>query len=283
MKRRTFLKRLFGSFVTLFGLSGGTYYYARELEPNMLDIHTVNIESPKITNTFENYKILQFSDTHLGFNYTLQQLEDLVSKINQQNPDIVVFTGDLIDNPRTYKVTQKLVTILDQIQTKDGKYWIYGNHDHGGYGTDILRDIFNQGGFELLQNRHRQINKNGDIINILGVDDVLLGKPDIKQALQEVDQNFLTILLAHEPDFADVVKNYPVDIQLSGHSHGGQVQLPFIGYIYTPHLAEKYVEGFYSVGSFPLQLYVSRGIGTTRLPYRFFCKPEITVYHLKQI
>ncbi|GAE91821.1 Ser/Thr protein phosphatase family protein [Gracilibacillus boraciitolerans JCM 21714] len=239
MNRRTFLKRIFGSFITLIGLSGGTYYYAKELEPNMLDIHYVDIISKKVMSAFENYKILQFSDTHIGFHYSIEQFEKLVRKINAENADLVVFTGDLIDNPRTYTVNQRLVTLLDQIQAKDGKYWIYGNHDHGGYGTNMLKELFDQSGFELLQNGHRQINKNGDMINIIGVDDVLLGKPDINQTFQGVDQNLLTILLAHEPDYAEIAKDYPVDIQLSGHSHGGQVQLPLIGYLYTPHILLK--------------------------------------------
>lgn len=119
------------------------------------------------------------------------------------------------------------------------------------------------------------------MINVVGVDDILLGRPSMKVALEGANTDLLTILLAHEPDYADVVKDFPVDVQLSGHSHGGQVQLPFVGYIYTPSLAQKYVEGSYTIGNNSLQLYVSRGLGTTRLPYRFLCKPEITMYTLK--
>ncbi|MGN8645177.1 metallophosphoesterase [Gracilibacillus sp. HCP3S3_G5_1] len=282
MNRRTFLKRFFGGIITLFGLSGGTYYYAREIEPNMLDVHYVDIHSRKTPTAFEGYKIVQFSDTHIGFHYTVDQFAELIDKINQLEPDMIVFTGDLIDNPRIYQLDDRLIPLLDKLNAKDGKFWIYGNHDHGGYGTDMLMDIFQQSGFELLQNDHRQINKNGDMIYLAGIDDVLLGRPDIEQAIAGIDSEQLTILLAHEPDYADIAKDYPIDFQLSGHSHGGQVQIPFIGYIYTPHLAEKYVEGAYTIGNSPLQLFVSRGIGTTRLPYRFFCKPEITIYQLRK-
>lgn len=283
MNRRTFLKRFFGGIITLFGLSGGTYYYAREIEPNMLDVHYVDIHSRKTPTAFEGYKILQFSDTHIGFQYTVDQFAELIDKINQLEPDMIVFTGDLIDNPRIYQLDDRLIPLLDKLNAKDGKFWIYGNHDHGGYGTEMLMDIFQQSGFELLQNDHRQINKNGDMIYLAGIDDVLLGRPDIEQAIAGIDNEQLTILLAHEPDYADIAKDYPIDFQLSGHSHGGQVQIPFIGYIYTPHLAEKYVEGAYTIGNSPLQLFVSRGIGTTRLPYRFFCKPEITMYQLRKL
>ncbi|GAB2555006.1 metallophosphoesterase [Gracilibacillus alcaliphilus] len=282
MKRRTFLKRFFGGIIAALGLGGGTYYYAREIEPALLDKHHFDIVSSKIPASFEGYTILQFSDTHIGFHYTVEQLTELVNKINQLEPDIIVFTGDLLDNPRTYQADNRLVNALKNIQAKDGKFWIYGNHDHGGYGTETLKDIFDQSDFELLQNGHRQIEKNGDMINLAGIDDALLGQPDLTAALSGLNEDNLTILLAHEPDYAEVAKNYPVDVQLSGHSHGGQVQLPFIGYIYTPPLAEFYVEGYYPVGEKPLQLFVSRGIGTTRAPYRFLCKPEITLYHLKK-
>ncbi|UOQ48019.1 metallophosphoesterase [Gracilibacillus caseinilyticus] len=283
MKRRTFLKRLFGSFIAMFGLSGGTYYYAREIETSMLDVHHVTVPNLKISKSFEDYRILQFSDTHIGFQYSLDQLEKLVVEINQAEPDLVVFTGDLVDNPHIYNIPNRLITLLQSINAKDGKLWIYGNHDHGGYGTDIIKEVFDKAGFELLQNGHRQIQKNDAMINIAGVDDVLLGSPDLGQAMDGLNDTYFTILLAHEPDYADIAKDYPIDIQLSGHSHGGQVQLPFVGYIYTPHLAEKYVEGHYQVGGTPLQLYVSRGLGTTRLPYRFLCKPEMTIYQLKQM
>ncbi|MDX8044866.1 metallophosphoesterase [Gracilibacillus sp. S3-1-1] len=282
MKRRTFLKRLFGGIIGFFGLSGGTYYYAREIEPSMLETHFIDITSKNTPTSFDGYKIVQFTDTHLGFHYTIEQLTELINKINRLEPDLIVFTGDLIDNPQTYQLDGRLIPLLSQLTAKDGKYCIYGNHDHGGYGTDLLNDIFAQSDFELLQNEHRQITKNGDTLYIAGIDDALLGNPDVEQAITGIPDDAFKILLAHEPDYADVAKNYPIDIQISGHSHGGQVQLPFIGYIYTPSLAQKYVEGGYTLGNYPLQLYVSRGIGTTRLPYRFLCKPEITVYQLKK-
>ncbi|WP_163536659.1 metallophosphoesterase [Gracilibacillus sp. YIM 98692] len=280
MNRRTFLKKIIGGMVTLLGLSGGTYYYAKELEPSMLDIHRITINSSNIPEGFEGFTILQFSDTHIGFHYTVEQMKELVKTMNNLEADIVVFTGDLVDNPQSYEWDSRIGSLLSNIQAKSGKYWIYGNHDHGGYGTDILKETFDQSGFELLRNSHRLLKSNNDRIMLAGIDDVMLGNPDVEKAIQNGDTNLFTILLSHEPDYADLIKNFPVDVQLSGHSHGGQVQIPFLGYIYTPYLAEKYVEGHYQIGEKPLQLYVSRGIGTTRLPYRFFCKPEITLYQL---
>ncbi|WP_240795392.1 metallophosphoesterase [Aquibacillus halophilus] len=268
------------STVALLGSGGGTYYYAREIEPSMLTIHQEQIKSHKLSNNFNSFTIAQFSDTHLGFHYTLDQLTDLIKILNSQQPDVVVFTGDLVDAPNQFNWNDKLIQILSDINAPYGKFWIYGNHDHGGYGTDIVKETMDRSGFTLLKNTNATIKKNDDSIVLVGLDDVMLGNPNIEHGMQHVSPENLTILLVHEPDYADLVKNYEVDVQLSGHSHGGQIQIPFIGHVYTPILAEKYVEGNYSIGNTPLQLYVSRGIGTTRLPYRFLCKPEITIFTL---
>lgn len=137
-----------------------------------------------------------------------------------------------------------------------------------------------QGGFQLLQNEHILIRNGSASFALAGLDDVMLGKPDIEKALNRIPEDLFTLLMVHEPDVADDYQRYPIDLQLSGHSHGGQVQLPFYGYMVTPPYAEKYVEGHYRLEQ-GLDLYVSRGIGTTRLPYRFLCQPEISLFLLK--
>lgn len=282
MNRRSFLKKLIGSTITLFGLTGGTYYYARNIEPGLLTIQSESIVSTKIPASFDGFKIVQFSDTHIGFQYTLTQFHDLITKINALNPDIIVFTGDLVDEPNKYDWSPKLTQLLHDLKAYYGKYWIYGNHDHGGYGTEIVRDVMEKANFNLLQNSHQVIEKDVDRIILAGIDDVILGSPNLPEALQHTNPELFTILLSHEPDFADIAKKHPVDVQLSGHSHGGQVRLPLLGHLYTPIYAEKYVEGNYTFDSSDFKLFVSRGIGTTRLPYRFFCKPEITVFTLNK-
>ncbi|GIO25997.1 metallophosphoesterase [Ornithinibacillus bavariensis] len=282
MNRRSFLKKLIGSTLTFLGLTGGTYYYARNIEPSMLTIKKETITHTKIPASFDNIRIVQFSDTHIGFHYTLNQFEELVEKINKLNPDIIVFTGDLVDEPNHYNWNQRLINLLHSLHAPLGKFWIYGNHDHGGYGTEIVQETMEKAEFILLKNTHHVIENNLDRIILTGIDDVMLGKPNLAKALENTNSDLFTILLAHEPDYADHTIDYPVDIQLSGHSHGGQVRFPFIGHLYTPKFAEKYVEGKYTFESSNLILYVSRGIGTTRLPYRFLCVPEITCFTLKQ-
>lgn len=281
MNRRSFLKKALGSFLALLGLSGGTYYYAKEIEPILLHINKNRISSKKINPAFQDFKIIQFSDTHIGFHYTLEQLHELVLKINGLEPDLIVFTGDLVDEPHTFQWDDKIVNILSKLTAPKGKYWIYGNHDHGGYGTEIVMKVMENAGFHLLQNNHTTIDVDGAQLTLAGIDDVMLGKPNLQSTLTEANPELFTILLAHEPDFADQAVNYPVDVQLSGHSHGGQVRLPFIGHLYTPAYAEKYVQGKYSLNDDKLLLFVNSGIGTTRLPYRFLCKPEIHLYTLE--
>ena len=159
---------------------------------------------------------MQFSDTHVGFHYSLQQLKEFVQKINGLDSDLIAFTGDLVDEPQNFHWDSKIINILKQLSAYHGKFWIYGNHDHGGYGTEVVNDAMNKAGFQLLQNNHTTIEIANEEIVIAGIDDVMLGKPDLDATLVNANPNLFTILLAHEPDFADIAKKYPIDVQLSG-------------------------------------------------------------------
>ncbi|MBO9130359.1 metallophosphoesterase [Bacillus sp. 165] len=284
LNRRNFLKNgirlMFYSVLT----SGLGYYYARYIEPRLLTTAYHTISSPLIPRGFNGAKIVQFSDLHLGYNYTLEQLEVLIEKINEQKPDLVFFTGDLMDDQRTYSRTNEIAPVLRRVNAPLGKFAIYGNHDHGGYGTEIYEQIMSAAGYEILINSSKIIKLvDGSQIGVLGIDDLMLGNPKIKETIQQADPNLYTIALIHEPDMAHMVADSAVNLQLSGHSHGGQVQIPFVGPIITPPLAEKYVEGFYKVNSssgHELLVYVNRGIGTTRVPFRFLARPELTVFTL---
>jgi uncharacterized protein len=281
VSRRTFLKRsTYMMISTIFAGSFG-YYYARYIETKRLTINRLELHSAKIPKAFDHIKIVQFSDTHLGHNYTLRQFQKLVEEINRLEPDLILFTGDLIDSPQDYKPLGEISAILAQLSAPFGKFSIYGNHDHGGYGTETYRKLMEHAGFKLLMNETSTIEKSGERLILAGIDDAMLGRPDLHQTLASLSVEDYVIVMAHEPDLADNVARYGVDLQLSGHSHGGQVQLPFIGPLITPPLAKKYYDGMYSIGENAMQLYVNRGIGTTREPYRFLCVPELTVFTLK--
>ena len=278
--RRSFLKGLFsipiGGILTV--ASG--YIYARYVEPSFLDINKLTIGHSTIPKSFDGFKIVQFSDTHLSEHFTIDRLQKIVDKINSLSPDLLFFTGDLMDEPNQYAQINQIVTVLKKLEAPFGKFAVYGNHDHGGYGTDIYRNVITMSGFTLLQNEVRNISMLDEKkISISGIDDLMLGKPSYEGTLGNLNTETFNILLAHEPDAALEAKNFHIHLQLSGHSHGGQVQLPFYGPLITPPYATEYFEGMYDVGN--MKLYVNRGLGTTRLPFRFFSVPELTQFTLR--
>ncbi|WHY02215.1 metallophosphoesterase [Neobacillus sp. DY30] len=282
IKRRTFLKSTFGTFLTVLGLSSGGYFYANRVEPSLLEINKLEIKHSLIPTSFNGIKIVQFSDTHLGFHYNVNQFKKLVEKINQLEPDIIFFTGDLLDEPNKYAEINKVAPILQQLNATIGKFCIYGNHDHGGYGSEIYRKLMELSNFTVLLNESLLIKqKDGSSISLVGIDDRMLGKPDLATAMKQVPKDSFKLLLSHAPDVADQALDYGIHWQLSGHSHGGQVKIPFVGALVIPPYAQNYPEGLYAIGKEnPLSLYVNRGIGTTRLPFRFMAKPELTVFTL---
>jgi predicted MPP superfamily phosphohydrolase len=280
--RRNFIKKSVTGFLATVGTVTGGYFYAREIEPRMLDLTVHKIESQLLPAGFSGIKIVQFSDTHIGFQYSMSQLEKLITKINKMQPDLIFFTGDLLDDPLRFTGKSKLIAMLSKLKAPLGKFAVYGNHDHGGYGSDLYKNIIEQSGFTLLLNTSVKIKLLDDsIIWIAGVDDAMLGKPDLATAMEQIPEDSYTILLSHAPDLADAAAAYPIQLQLSGHSHGGQIQIPFYGPLVTPPYAENYVEGYYSIGDErPMTLYVNRGLGTTRLPFRFLSQPELALFTL---
>ncbi|EOO27151.1 phosphoesterase [Bacillus cereus VD133] len=273
-------------FLTTLVLLVSVYSYAHYYEPKTISITCNQIKNKNIPKGFQGVKIVQFSDTHLGPNFTHEQLMKLVDQINRLKPDIVVFTGDLIDNFAEYGSQRKEAQpILGQIHANLGKYAVFGNHDRGGGGSFLFKGFMEEAGFTVLVNQIDKITvANGDQITIAGLDDFLLGKPKVRDTLHQLKPKDFNLLLVHEPDIVDEALEYPIDLQISGHSHGGQVQLPFGKPIISTSLGKKYMEGLYSLEgkNKNLQLYVNRGIGTTRAKVRFLCKPELSVFLLQQ-
>ena len=279
ISRRNFIKKGFLALLAAAGCGAGGRVYAEHIEPNWLDIVNHTISDPLIPKGFSGIKIVQFSDTHLGFQFGLKQLEKIIDKINGIRPDIVFFTGDLLDNPTSYKQPERISPLLAKIRAPLGKYCVYGNHDHGGNGTMLYKMIMDSANFSVLQNKSTAIPYNGEEIHIAGIDDAVLGNPQWGPTFRDVPEQGYCLFLCHAPDLADGAVHYPVSIQFSGHSHGGQVKIPFWGPLITPAYAEKYVEGLYQFDR--MTLYVNKGLGTTRLPLRFLSRPELTVFTLR--
>jgi uncharacterized protein len=155
---------------------------------------------------------------------------------------------------------------------------VIGNHDF--YTKDDVTKVLKNANFHVLNNSHGVIESKNQHLYIAGIDDVMYGDPDIGKAVNGLSDKDCIILLAHEPDIADKSCKYPISAQFSGHSHGGQVRLPFYGPIIRQELSSKYNDGLYHVGEKEMLLYVNRGIGTTDLAVRFLCRPEISVFYL---
>ncbi|UFJ42897.1 metallophosphoesterase [Brevibacillus humidisoli] len=275
MSRLDFLKQLF-YWITL---PAGAGVYAVFVERYWPEVRTHTVYLDRLPVAFDGLRIVQFSDVHLGHYYGPRQLADVVDQIHSLQADLIAFTGDLYDRDLTYE--RETTEILARLSAPLGKWAVVGNHDYRA-GAEAVGDLLRRSGFQLLHNRHSMLSKDGAGLLIAGVDDTLHGRPDIGSALQGITEEICTILLVHEPDFADVSKLHGVDLQLSGHTHGGQVRMPFIGHLVLPPHGEKYPDGLQQLDDSTLQVYTNRGIGTTGLPVRFFCRPEITLLTLRR-
>ena len=254
--------------------------YASFIERNLLVSKDYHIEINKECN--EEITVVQFSDTQLGEYYTMEQLKKAVKTINKANADIVVFTGDLIDNASKYEDIDKISNVLADINCTIGKYAIYGNHDYGGGAVRYYEDIMDKAGFTVLKNESTMVEVNKKNIRICGGDDALMGNFDAIETMEGIRESDMNLLLIHEPDLVEHFEGYPMDLVLSGHSHGGQVYIPFYGPIKKNILSEKYNRGIYNLSNdYDTQLYVNTGLGNTKVPYRFLTIPEIAVFHLK--
>lgn len=248
--------------------------YSRYIEPQLLQTIYLKVGDGK-----PQLKIVQISDVHLSQYYTEDNLKRVVDKINHQNPDIVVFTGDLFDNYAQYAGdVEKIIDILSDINNKIGKYAVWGNHDYGGGAARIYRTVMEEAGFQILENTGvTLLLPSTKKVFIGGIDDALLGSPSVKTILSYREEVDYAIILAHEPDLADDLIDEDIQLILSGHSHGDQVRLPIN--LFNHSLSSKYRRGFYDLNN-GIKLYVNKGLGTTHLPMRLGAPPEISVFDI---
>lgn len=279
ISRKTFISKAMKWLGGIVGLGVATGAYAYGWERTWLDVVRITLTIPGLRDRYKGTKLIHFSDVHLGHFMGTNDLQAVVAVIQEEHPDVICFTGDLVDE--SISPLAAAVPILSQLQAPLGKFAVLGNHDYRIDQQKSVQEGLTASGFEVLENRHVVVTKNGESLYIAGVEDVLHGKPDLARAIADIPEGENVILLAHEPDFADEAAKHPIHLQLSGHSHGGQVRLPWIGHLVTPPLARKYVQGLHRVGPDQMPVYTNRGLGTTILPVRLFCRPEITVLTLQ--
>lgn len=258
------------------------------LEPTHPRVVRLEIPLTRLPEAFDGFTIVQLSDFHYDPYLSIIAIRHAVDLANSLNPDLLVLTGDFITVPvmasyfrnRGHAAlnAEPCADILSQIRAPMGRFCVLGNHDVGTH-KRLITEILGSHQLPVLDNQSFPLERNGARLWIAGVDDCLDGQPDFDLALKGIPKDDAVIMLAHEPDVADRVKTYPVDLQLSGHSHGGQVWIPGIGAPWLPRLARKYPRGLRKLGA--LTLYTNFGLGTIRLPIRLYCPPEVTFITLR--
>ena len=273
----------------LIGMKWGRYNFKKNSQDIFLD---------NWPQSLDNYKIIQISDLHLGSFNDVRELEQAVDMINNENPDIVVFTGDLVNN--YYHEAIPYIDVLKSIIAKDGKFSVLGNHDYCDYvmlqrssdewkrNFQALLDIEKEAGFDLLLNESREIVVQDNRFNIVGVENWGSGNfnkdGDLEKAMSTVDTGAPTILLSHDPShWREVVlkSGYKIDLQLSGHTHGMQFGVEIPGFQWSP-VQYKYKEwaGLYAQGD--RQIYVNRGLGHLGYAGRVGIMPDISILNIKR-
>ncbi|NMA96201.1 MAG: metallophosphoesterase [Clostridiales bacterium] len=269
--------------VVILLLIGFSYF-----QNNSIVISRYRIKSNKLPRAFEGYKIVQLSDLHnKGFGKGQRRLVNIVGA---ERPDIIAFTGDIIDSRRFgYANSIELIRQLIKIAPI---YYVTGNHEWAsGYAPKLLKRL-NDEGVEVLNDVHRDISIDRDKIYILGIDDPSSKNqgirerenPIVRAAIQEaidgVPKYGFKILLSHRPEKLPIYSIFDIDLILSGHAHGGQVRLPLIGGLFAPNqgILPKYSEGQHKLGD--STMVVSRGLGNSIAPQRIFNRPEVVVIEL---
>ena len=259
--------------------------YARFRGTIGLNTNNYTIVSKNIPISYNNLKIVHFSDIHYGKVITKERIRELVKEVNSLKPDIVVFTGDLLDND--YKTKSKdikfLMGVLSNIEAKYGKYSIIGDNDY--LNEDIVRNIYLQSDFVFLDNNYAIIkNENNDSILLAGVNSYIHKQANIKETTKDINDDDISysILLMHESDYMDEVlsNDYNFDLVLAGHSLNGSINIPFIKNIFLEKYGTKYYNNYYE---FPnTKLYVSNGVGVSNINFRLFNTPSINIYRFKK-
>jgi hypothetical protein len=247
---------------------------------NWVDISQIRLTLPRLSPEFDGYRIVQISDFHYGTWLTSKELEHAISLVNEQRANLVAITGDFV----TFHLdifSSELISILGKLRASDGVVAVLGNHDHWSNPVEIRR-IMQEANITELNNDVLSLGKGTGRLHICGIDDFMDGHDRLDRVLQKLPGDGAAILLAHEPDFADIsALSKRFDLQISGHSHGGQVVLPWIGAPFLPGYARKYTSGLYQVdGMFQ---YTNRGLGTAEVQIRLNCRPEITVFTLESV
>lgn len=277
------LKKIFTTTVILFLIIMGLLMYSSLLATKGLKTKETIIINNKLPESFNNLKILHFSDILYSKNSNKKDLDKLVKEIKLINPDLIIFTGDLIN--KNYKITAKdkqyLIYILNNINTPYGKYAILGDNDYSDLAT--VKDIYLNSNVHILDNEYDIIySDNNDSIFLGGISSYNKKEADIDKVMNYFNDNTdidYKIILLHEPDYIDkIIPKYNINLILGGHSLNGQINIPIIKNIFLQKGSKKYYKNYYKIKD--TDIYISNGIGTYKSNFRLNNKPSISLYRI---
>lgn len=245
---------------------------------NILQTTEYTYQSEDIPSAFDGYRIVQISDLH-NKDFIFDGYP--VSKIKKCEPDMIVLTGDLIDSSNTD--TEVAIDFAKEMVELAPTYYVTGNHEYW-VDEEIRLSLINElteAGVVCLDDEVITVSKDGSEISLIGLDEASLGYSVLSGLTEEIASEEFTLLLAHEPQYIEDYSKAGVDLVLSGHAHGGQFRLPFIGGFYAPDqgIFPEYTEGLHKMDD--TKMIISRGIGNSVIPLRLFNHPEIVCVTLK--
>lgn len=289
LSRREFLRLSAASAVaTAAPLLLGTAYGTR-VGAFLFELQRLELTLPRLAPAFDGFTVMQLSDIHAdGETMTAARFAQALELVDVQ-PDLLVVTGDFITRAQSGSRVAEILALLAQIRPRAGTMAVLGNHDHWS-GPREVRRLLERHGVQELNDTVQSLRRGEARLHIAGIDDLwpdhhrwpnlAEARPRLERVAAQLPAQGAALLLAHEPDVADLAAELGrFDLQLSGHSHGGQVRLPGRGALITPPLGQKYDCGHYQIG--PLQLYTNRGLGMVSPHVRINCNPEVALVTLR--
>ncbi len=243
------------------------------IEPYLIDEKTTATNDSDVPQNFVGKKIIFVSDIHNGQYFKRERVADVVRKVNDLNPDIVVLGGDYVYGDRKY--IEPCFEELAKLKAKMGIFGVTGNHDEWE-DHDLTVKSMKKAGITVLSDRAEWLKIDKDKIKIAGIDWYSTSEPDIGPLIEDAGENDFVILVSHTPDFAEKLKTSKIDLMLSGHTHGGQVT--FFG-LWAPYLPSQYGQKYRTgvIKDDKTTVLISNGIGSMLLPIRFFARPQINI------
>jgi predicted MPP superfamily phosphohydrolase len=261
--------------------------YATRIEPTWLELNRHNIPVADLPEAFAGIQIVQMSDFHGSRLVTSGFLREAVTLAQAQNPDVIVLTGDFIH--KGFRHIDQVAEILGNLRAPLGVYAVLGNHDFSVRNALGIRryqqlhqavaDALRAQGIHVLQNETRILERQGERLYLSGVDDLWSRVCDLERAFQGLSAAVPRVLLAHNPSTVEHLNGHRCDLMLSGHTHGGQVNLPGVGRLALGPRGRRFAAGIYQVND--TTLYVNKGVGFG-FRIRYGVRPEVAVLTLEK-